>query len=250
MSGGITDSHCHVWWDQFDEDRDLVLQRARDAGVERMVVVGTDVETSLASLDLAAREAELFGTAGMHPHEAANFGDDSTAQIHALCQRHDCVAVGETGLDWFKDWAPRERPSSPPSAGTSSPRARTLDKPVIIHSRDAHEDTLALVRELPRRPRRHALLRDGRGRGTAPTTSSAGLLHLLQRHRHLQGQRREPGGGQRRCPDERLLVETDAPFLAPGPAPRHAQRARLLRRHAPLRGAAAGGSPRTHLAPE
>ncbi len=212
MNGGITDSHCHVWWDQFDEDRDLVLQRARDAGVERMVVVGTDVETSLASLDLAAREAELFGTAGIHPHDAAKFDEGTRRSIEALCQRPDCVAVGETGLDWFKEWAPREAQLA--SFRWHLELARTLDKPVIIHSREAHEDTLELVRGCPGvRGVMHCFVM---GPEELPHYVDAGLHISFSGIVTFKGSAANQEAA-RRCPEELLLVETDAPFLAPAP---------------------------------
>ncbi len=212
MTVGITDSHCHVWWDQFDADRDLVLERAREAGVQRMVVVGTDVETSRASLDLAAREPELHGTAGLHPHDAAKFNEGTRRSIEALCQRRDCVAVGETGLDWFKEWAPRDAQLD--SFRWHLELARSLDKPVIIHSRDAHEDTLALVQGCPGvRGVMHCFVM---GPDELPCYLEAGMYISFSGIVTFKGSQANQEAA-RRCPEDRLLVETDAPFLAPAP---------------------------------
>lgn len=212
MTSGITDSHCHVWWDQFDEDRDLVLARARAAGVERMVVVGTDVETSKAALELAAREEGLFGTAGLHPHDAAKFSATTREAIEMLCRREECVAVGETGLDWFKEWAPREAQLS--SFQWHLELARSLDKPIIIHSRDAHEDTLELVQGCPGvRGVMHCFVM---GPGELPHYVDAGLHISFSGIVTFKGSA-ENQEAARQCPEDLLLVETDAPFLAPAP---------------------------------
>ena len=212
MTRGVTDSHCHVWWDRFDEDRDLVLERARAAGVERMVVVGTDAETSEASLALAAREEGLFGTAGLHPHEAGRFDGRMRRFIEALCRRDDCVAVGETGLDWFKEWAPRDLQLE--SFRWHLDLARTLDKPVVIHSRDAHADTLELVQAAPGvRGVMHCFVM---GPEELPHYVDAGLFISFSGIVTFNGSEANQEAA-RRCPEDRLLVETDAPFLAPKP---------------------------------
>ena len=212
MTRGVTDSHCHVWWDQFDEDRDLVLQRARAAGVERMVVVGTDVETSQAALELAADDAELFGTAGLHPHDAGKFTEATRRALEELCQREDCVAVGETGLDWFKEWAPRDAQLS--SFRWHLELARSLDKPVIIHSREAHEDTLELVQAC--RGVRGVMHCFVMGPEELPHYVDAGLHISFSGIVTFKGSASNQEAA-RLCPEELLLVETDAPFLAPVP---------------------------------
>ena len=212
MTRGITDSHCHVWWDRFDEDRDETLDRAREAGVERMVVVGTDAETSRASLELARTREGLYGTAGLHPHEAARFDASTREAIAGLCAREDCVAVGETGLDWFKEWAPRDQQLA--SFRWHLQLARDLDKPVIIHSRDAHEDTLSLVQEAAGvRGVMHCFVM---GPEELPHYTAAGLHVSFSGIVTFKGSA-ENQEAARRCPEELLLVETDAPFLAPTP---------------------------------
>lgn len=141
----ITDTHAHVFGERFDEDRDEVLARARAAGVERIVVVGTDVASSRAAFDLCAGRAGLHPTAGIHPHDAATVDDAARAAITALCARPECVAVGETGLDWFKQFAPREAQIA--SFAWHARLAREIEKPLVVHCRDAHEDNLAVLRD-------------------------------------------------------------------------------------------------------
>ena len=103
----ITDSHAHVWWDSYAEDLEQVLERARAAGVDRMVVVGTTVETSRAAIELCRGHAGLFPTAGIHPHDSAAADESARAEIERLVREPECVAVGETGLDLFKEYSPR-----------------------------------------------------------------------------------------------------------------------------------------------
>lgn len=99
----ITDSHCHLYWNSFQDDLAETIQRAHDRGVGRMVVVGTNVETSNQAKQLAAEHASLFATAGIHPHDAEGTGEAERNAIRALAESPDCVAIGETGLDWFKE---------------------------------------------------------------------------------------------------------------------------------------------------
>ena len=212
----LFDSHCHVFREEFDGDIDETLARAASAGVQGMIVVGTTAATSLTALELsAARDSHsvrLFGSAGLHPHEAASFDDDEAAKIRALCERDDCVAVGETGLDWFKEWAPREAQLA--SFRWHLALARELDKPVIIHSRDAHEDTLALVHEFPGvRGVMHCFVM---GEAEMAPYLECGLYISFSGIVTFKGSALNQAAA-RACPVERLLVETDAPFLAPIP---------------------------------
>lgn len=225
---GVTDTHAHVWWKSFDADRDEVLARARAAGVERLVLVGTDLESSRAAFALAERAAReepfpggawpaVHPTAGIHPHDADGVDEAMRRELAALARRPDCVAVGETGLDFFKQ-------HSAPAAQEASFRwhlelARALAKPVVIHCRDAHERTLALLREA----------RDAGG----PKGRVAGVMHCytmgpdelpgyleLGLHISFSGVVTYPRNDANReaaraVPADRLLVETDCPFLAP-----------------------------------
>ena len=103
----ITDTHAHVFWSTFDADREQVLERARAAEVSRMVVVGTNLATSRAAFELCRGREGLFPTAGIHPHDCAEAGPEDREQIERLARSPECVAVGETGLDLFKEFSPR-----------------------------------------------------------------------------------------------------------------------------------------------
>ena len=231
----ITDSHAHVYWKTFDEDRDQVLQRARDAGVGRMVIVGTDVETSEKAFDLCAEELDLFPTAGIHPHDAEGVDDAARARIEELCQRPECVGVGETGLDFFKEFSPRAEQLE--NFYWHLDLARRLDKPVVVHCRDAHEETAKIVGEF-----------EGvRGVMHCYTYGPDELAPYLEAGFCISfsGVVTYPKNDANRAaarivPEERLLVETDCPYLAPqgfrGKRNEPAHAAEVLRRVAEERG--------------
>ena len=175
-----------------------------------MIIVGTNPQTSHQAFALCENEVGLFPTAGIHPHDAALHADASRAEIAALCRRKECVAVGETGLDWFRNLSPR-------AAQLDNFRwhlelARELELPIIVHSRDAHEDTLSLLREF----------RGVRGVMHCYTLGAAELAPYLELGMFISfsGVVTYPKNTLNRAaaqavPSERLLVETDCPFLAP-----------------------------------
>jgi TatD DNase family protein len=206
----ITDSHAHLYWQSYDADRAEVLGRAREAGVLRMVLVGTSPETSLAAFELAAREPGLFPTAGIHPHDAAFSGEDAREAVARLCRREACVGIGETGLDFFKMHSPREPQLE--CFRWHLALARELGKAVVVHCRDAHEATVELLREAP--PPRGVMHCYTMGeRELAPylelglAISFSGVVTYPANEENRRA--------ARAVPDEALLVETDCPFLAP-----------------------------------
>jgi len=206
----ITDTHAHVFWKSFDEDRDEVLARARRAGVGRMVIVGIDLETSRAALELCGPEPDLFPTAGIHPHYAADAEDADRRAVAELCRARECVAVGETGLDYFKEYSPREAQLE--SFDWHLALARELDKPVVIHSRDAHPDTAERVA-------RHPGVRGVMHCYTMGTEELPAYLDLGL-YVSFSGVVTYPKNDANReaaraVPEDRLLVETDCPYLAP-----------------------------------
>ncbi len=206
----ITDSHAHLYWKSFDHDRAEVLERARSAGVERLIVVGTDLATSRAAFELCAREWNLFPTAGVHPHDAGSASAEDRLGIEELTGRPECVGVGETGLDWFRNLSPRGDQIE--NFLWHLDLARRLDKPVVIHCRDAHQDTAACLRQFP----------GVRGVMHCYTMGPEELEPYLEAGLCISfsGVVTYPKNGENRAaaarvPSERLLVETDCPYLAP-----------------------------------
>jgi len=206
----ITDTHAHVFWKDFDGDRDAVLARALEEGVDRMIIVGTTLETSRQCFELCDGVAGLYPTAGVHPHDTEGVDSKVLDEIEALCRKPECVAVGETGLDYFKEYSP----------GRDQRRgfrwhlelARELDKPVVVHCRDANRDTLELLREVP----------GVRGVMHCYSMGEEELAPYLELGMYISfsGSVTYPRNAANRAaaravPLDRILVETDCPFLAP-----------------------------------
>jgi TatD DNase family protein len=207
----ITDTHAHVFYDRFDADREAVLERARAAGVTRMVLVGTDVESSRQCFELAARHpGVLYPTAGIHPHDASRSDEAARAEIESLCRRPDCVAVGETGIDHYRHLSPRDAQLD--NFRWHLRLARELDKPVIVHCREAHEDTLELLRE--RRGVRGVMHCYTYGERELPPYLELGL-HISFSGVVTYPKNELNRAAARAVPLDRLLVETDCPYLAP-----------------------------------
>ncbi|MCY2960840.1 MAG: TatD family hydrolase [Planctomycetota bacterium] len=206
----ITDTHAHIFWDGLREDVEGVLERSRAAGVSRIVVVGTDVKSSHAAFELCRGRAMLHPTAGMHPHEAQDFDAVAQAEIERLCRSAECVAVGETGMDHFKSFSPRADQLR--GFAWHAELAREIEKPLIVHSRDAHQDTLDVLRAVP----------GVRGVMHCWTMGLEELPHYLDLGFHISfsGVVTYPKNEQirasaRAVPADRIVFETDCPFLAP-----------------------------------
>ncbi len=206
----ITDTHVHLFWKSFDEDRAEVVRRAREAEVTRMIVVGTDVPTSRRAFEIAAAELEFYPTAGIHPHDAQGASADDRAVIEELCSLPECVAVGETGLDFFKNHSPRNEQFE--NFHWHLDLARRLDKPVVVHCRDAHAETARALEQFP----------GVRGVMHCYTYGPQELAPFLEAGFYISfsGVVTYPKNEANReaakaVPADRLLVETDCPFLAP-----------------------------------
>src|SRR5439155_4583975 len=141
----LFDTHAHLHFPEFAEDLDAVLERARAAGVRRILTIGTDVPTSRAAAALASREPDVWAAVGIHPHEAAEADDTALAEIERLASTPRVVAIGETGLDLFRNLAPRDAQER--AFRSQLVLARRTRKPVLVHCREAHEETLSLIGE-------------------------------------------------------------------------------------------------------
>ena len=143
MSPGLVDTHAHIQGEEFSEDIAAVIGRAREAGVEGIVVPGVDVETSLAAIALTDAWDGVFASAGIHPHEASRLDDVALAKIEALLEHPRVVAVGEIGLDYFYEHSPREAQLRCLSEMLELARGHAL--PIIVHCRDAWEDAAEVL---------------------------------------------------------------------------------------------------------
>jgi TatD DNase family protein len=204
----VIDTHTHL--DALEDDPADVVARARDAGVTRILTVGTDVEGCRRALELADRHEEVYAILGIHPHGANDATDDDVAEVRSLLAHPKAVAAGEMGLDWFRDYAPRDKQLQLFAAMLDV--AGETGKPAVIHTRAADADTLAAL--------------DGfSGRVVLHCFSSPHLLEpALERGWYVSfaGNATFPKAvdlrlAARETPADRILAETDAPYLAPQP---------------------------------
>lgn len=206
------DSHVHLDDEAFDADRDAVLQRARDAGVRGCVTVGTDVASSEAAVALAERYGDVYAAVAVHPHQAGEAGPEALARLRALLAHPRVVAVGETGLDYANTSAPRDVQREAFVAHLRLGREAGL--PVIVHCREAFADVLEVLdRERPPGVVLHAF--SGSADVAADALRRGYLISLAGPVTYPTA--RAPVEVARRVPLEMLLVETDAPVLAPHP---------------------------------
>jgi TatD DNase family protein len=210
----LIDIGANLTHSSFAADLEPVIRAAVAAGVTRQIVTGTDLASSRAAADLAARHPRmLWSTAGVHPHHAASFSSELRAQLEELLVRPAVVAVGECGLDYFRDLSPR--PAQRAAFVAQLEIAARTGKPVFLHQRDAHEDFTAILTE------HRAALRGGVAHcftgGPEELEAYLGLHLSIGITGWVCDERR--GGALRtavpRIPRERLLLETDAPYLLP-----------------------------------
>lgn len=213
----LIDSHCHLDSAEFDEDRDAVIERALAAGVEHMMAIGTgngppDLE---AGLRLADKHSAFFATVGIHPHDAAKAGPDDFKRLAGLLAHPKALAVGEIGLDYHYDFSPREVQKS--ALIEQMGIAAQANKPIVIHTREAWDDTLALLEQHwtphgiggimhcfsggPEEARRALELGFYLSFGGIVTFPKALAVQVAAKS----------------APRDRILIETDAPYLAPIP---------------------------------
>jgi TatD DNase family protein len=210
----LFDTHAHLHFPQFVDDLEAALDRARAAGVRRFVNIGTDVTTSRASIELASTHPEVWATVGVHPHDAAEVTEEDLGEIERLAASPDVVAIGEMGLDFFRNLSPREAQER--VFRWQLDLCRRLRKPAVIHCREAHAETLTICAE-------------------ERVAEVGGIMHCfsgdvevarrcldLNLLISLAGPVTYPSSRKlcevaRIAPADRLVVETDCPFLPPQP---------------------------------
>jgi TatD DNase family protein len=205
------DSHCHLTDDRFADDVDAVIDRARAAGLLGIVTVASDLDDARRALEIAERHDWVWSTAGIHPHVAEHAGDDALDRLRDLLQLDRVVAIGETGLDYHYDNSPRQRQRQLFESHLAI--AAETGMPVIVHCRSADDDVAAMIRAFP---------------------GIAGVLHCFAGGNALFDAGIEAGWFVSfaglitfrnydradlvaATPADRLLVETDSPYLAPVP---------------------------------
>lgn len=211
----LVDSHCHLEFPEFAPERDSVIARARAAGVGHMLTISTRVRRFDEIASIAEEHDDVSCSLGTHPHQAEEEADITTAQLLEIARHPKVVGIGETGLDYYYDNSPRELQQEAYRRHIRA--AMELGLPLIVHTRDAEDDTMRLLRE------------------EAGGGKISGVLHCFSSSRQLADDALEFGlhisfsgivtfkkseelrDTAKSVPLDRILVETDAPFLAPVP---------------------------------
>ncbi|NOU63771.1 YchF/TatD family DNA exonuclease [Paenibacillus sp. LMG 31461] len=210
----LTDSHTHLNAEQFKDDQDEVIQRALEVGVTRIVNVGFNRETIPSSIELAEKYDFIYSTVGWHPVDAIDMMPGDLEWIESLCQHEKVVAIGEIGLDYYWDKSPKDVQQR--VFREQIRLARKLGMPIVIHNRDAHQDILTILKE-------------------EKAAEVGGIMHCfsgswetakqcLDMNFHISfggpvtfKNAVQPKEVLAQVPLDRLLIETDAPYLTPHP---------------------------------
>jgi TatD DNase family protein len=219
----LTDTHCHLDFERFNPDRDQVVQRALKAGVQRILVPGIDLHSSMAAVGLTAQVSQIYAAVGVHPNSGTTWTRTTLAELTELFQNNKVVAVGEIGLDYYRDATPQHLQRK--IFREQLEMAAEQNLPVVIHNRQASQDLIPILQEW-----QEDLLDSGSSLADRP-----GVLHSFSDDYKTAEQVLELGfylgftgpvtfrkavelqDIARRVPFEKLLIETDAPYLTPHP---------------------------------
>lgn len=208
------DSHAHLDDKKYDGDRDAMMQRARDSKISNILNVGYDLPSSRRSLDLAGKYDFIYAAVGVHPHDAAEAGENYLQELQDMAVQDKVVAIGEMGLDYYRNLSPKEIQQR--VFREQIRLAAKLEKPIIIHDREAHGDVMDILRE-------------------EDVGASKGVLHCFSGSLEMARECLEMGfylsiagpvtfhnanklrDVAANVPLNRLLIETDAPYLTPEP---------------------------------
>jgi TatD DNase family protein len=209
----LIDTHCHLDFSQFDNDREKVIQRAIKNKVSRIITIGTDLDSSQKSIELAEKFAVIYAAVGIHPNDCLGLKDKYFDQLKALATHEKVVAIGEIGLDYYRMNIPVKKQHD--IFKTQVKLAHSLKLPLIIHNRDAHNDIY------------HILVEEHAEEISGVLHSFTGDAHFLESVLALNfyvsftGSITFKNAGYdtiiEKVPLERLLLETDSPFLTPVP---------------------------------
>ena len=206
------DTHAHYDDERFDEDRHELLANFPEMGVSMVLNPGCDGETSAKALEYAEKYPHVWAAVGWHPHEAENFGENASELIRRWCKHEKVKAIGEIGLDYYYDFSPRELQRE--VFRTQMTLARELNKPVIIHDRDAHGECMEIIREFP----------DVKGVFHCYSGSAEMAKQILDMGWYLSFTGAITFKNARKaletieiCPMDKIMIETDSPYLAPVP---------------------------------
>ena len=208
----LTDTHLHLHFPQYDEDRDAVIRRAIEGGVRLLINIGTDLEDSRKAIAVAEAYPEVYAAVGYHPHESKHAASAELAELEKLLEHPKVVAVGEVGLDYFHDHSPRDVQRE--VLRTFLDWYKRHQKPTILHCRDAYEDLMQILMGSLEFPCRGVLHCFSSNADTMRKFLDLGFYIAFGgavTYKKNDALREACAA----CPAERLLIETDAPYLAP-----------------------------------
>lgn len=208
------DTHSHLNDPDFDRDRNETIQRMLEAGVHRAIVVGYDLASSKAAVKMAQEFEALYAVVGVHPHDSKDYNDKTEAEIEQLLQQEKVVAVGEIGLDFHYDHSPRSVQQV--VFRKQIQLAKKVGKPVVIHTREATEETMRILSEESIEAIGGVMHCFSGSPETAREALRLNLMISIAGPITFSNARRLPEV-VRETPLDRLLVETDCPYLSPHP---------------------------------
>jgi TatD DNase family protein len=227
----LVDTHAHLDDRAFAADREAVIARAVAAGVSRILTVGVDLPSSRAAVALAEKHPAVYAAVGLHPHDARKWHEATARELRALAQHPRVVAIGETGLDFYRNLSPREAQGAAFRAQLAL--AGEVGLPVIIHDREAHGEVIAILKEWATEVQNRRV--KGQSPDRQPRPAARGVLHAFSGDLGMAEEASKLGfcialGGPltfaharrpvevaRQLPLDRLLLETDCPYMTPEP---------------------------------
>jgi TatD DNase family protein len=210
----LFDSHTHLNDQKFDEDREQVIMGAYDSGVTLMMIPGADLESSKSAVELARQYPFLYAAVGIHPHDTHSMDDISLQLIKSLSRNDKVMAIGEIGLDYYYDHSPRDVQKH--WFRQQLALAKELDLPVIIHDRDAHQDVLDIIDEVDNYATGVIMHCFSGSKELAKVYLNRGAYISLGGPVTFKNARKSIEVAEM-VPMDRLLIETDSPYLAPTP---------------------------------
>lgn len=210
----LIDSHAHLDMERFDLDRDLVIDRALSVDVRQIITIGIDIKSSIRAVKLAKSYSSIFASVGIHPHNADNTDKTDLEQIPLIANQEKIVAIGETGLDFFRNRSSRQKQIE--LFKQQLDIAISLDLPVVIHDREAHEEILKILSSLKINEFKGVIHCFSGDYNLAKTFIDIGYYISIPGTVTFKNaiQVQEVAV---RIPLNRMLLETDAPFLTPAP---------------------------------
>jgi len=207
----IIDAHCHLYYDSLANDIDNVILRANEAGVSRLVCVGTNIEDSKKCLSITENNDDIFASSGVHPHDSKDAADGYIDEIYELMEYESMIAIGEIGLDYFKNHSEPEVQKK--VFKEQMEVAQDLDKPVIIHSRDADADLIQIISEYSN------VIGVAHCFSSTLETAQAFLElgYYISFSGNITFKNSHLPEVVKSIPLDRIMVETDSPFLSPEP---------------------------------